>query len=53
MDPKFQFIWYTFALIFLALEAVQPVPANPYFRWGWVGIFCFVVPAWWTALQAI
>ena len=54
MDPKWAFIWYTLSLIFLGLEAAgaptAPTPWGP--KWGWVGLFCFVVPVWWAALQA-
>lgn len=53
MSATWTFIWLTFALVFLGLEAAIPFPDNRFVKWGWLGLFCFVVPAWWTAQRAI
>jgi hypothetical protein len=53
MEPVWQFLWFSFALVFLGLAVVEPFPANRWVRWGWLGLFCFVVVFWWTAKKAM
>lgn len=54
MDPTFQVVWFLAALIFLALAAAGPFwPSWPSkFNSLAIGLFCFVVVFFWTAVKS-